>query len=179
MKKINYVIGGSLLTVGTLLLLHSCKTIPNGVTAVQPFNANQYLGKWYEIARLDYRFEKGLNNVTAEYSMNDDGTIKVVNKGYDYKKNEWKESTGKAKFTDSPNVGKLEVSFFGPFYSGYNVIAIDDNYQYALVVGKNHKYMWLLSRETTMPEHFKENYLTKARQLGYNTDKLVWVEHNR
>ena len=103
-------------------MLFSCSTIPEGVTAVQQFDKNKYLGKWYEIARLDFRFERNLNNTSAEYSINDDGSIKVFNKGYNTKTNKWKSATGKAKFVKDEKVGMLKVSFFGPFYSGYNVI---------------------------------------------------------
>ncbi|MCC8133458.1 MAG: lipocalin family protein [Tannerellaceae bacterium] len=178
MKKVNYVIGGSLLALGTMLVLNSCKTIPKGVNAVKPFDKEKYLGKWYELARLDFHFEKNIINATAEYSLNKDGSIKVVNRGYNIKKQEMKESVGKAKFVDSPEEGKLKVSFFGPFYAGYNVVAIDPDYQYALVIGKNHNYLWILSRETTMPENIKQDYLQKARELGYDTSKLLWTQHD-
>ncbi len=160
-----------------LAMLNSCRTIPKGVTAVQPFDVNRYLGKWYEVARFDYRFERNLNNVTAQYSLNPDGTIKVENRGYNFKEQEWKGTTGKAKFVEDESTGKLKVSFFGPFYSGYNVVEIDPEYRYALVAGKDLDYLWLLSRETTMPEAIKQRYLEKARSIGYDTSKLIWVEH--
>ncbi|WP_165022603.1 MULTISPECIES: lipocalin family protein [unclassified Dysgonomonas] len=178
-KNIGILAGSVTLAIGTALILNSCNTIPKGVSAVKPFDKDKYLGKWYEIARLDFRFEKDMNNTTAEYSLNKDGSIKVVNRGYNYKKGEEKEATGKAKFVDSADEAKLKVSFFGPFYAGYNVIDIDKDYKYALVAGKNFNYLWLLSRETTMPEKIKESYLQKAQDLGYDTSKLVWVEHNR
>src|SRR5690554_4456728 len=150
-RKITLIATG-IAVAGSFLLLNSCKTIPDGAVAVTSFDANRYLGKWYEIARLDHRFEKNLSNVTAEYSLNSDGSIRVVNSGYHTVKEEWKEAVGKAKFVESPEIAKLKVSFFGPFYSGYNVIALDGNYTYALVVGKSPKYLWILSRETTIPE---------------------------
>ncbi len=178
MKKVTYILGGSLLALGAVAVLNACKTIPKGVTAVKPFNAEMYLGKWYEIARLDYRFEKNMNNTSAYYSLKEDGSIKVENSGYNYKKQQWEEATGKAKFVDSPKEGKLKVSFFGPFYSGYNVVDIDEYYRYVLVAGKNHHYLWLMAREKTMPEEVKQRFLQKARKLGYDTDKLVWVEQN-
>ena len=160
------------------LSFHSCSTIPQGAKAVQPFDKEKYLGKWYEIARLDFKFEKDLNNTTAEYSVNDNGTIKVDNKGYNYKKEEWVQSIGKAKFVNEEDVAMLKVSFFGPFYAGYNVIALDDKYQYALVVGGSLDYMWILSRETTIPEEIKTEYLKIAQDIGYNTSELIWVEHS-
>ncbi|MFN8248021.1 MAG: lipocalin family protein [Ferruginibacter sp.] len=159
--------------------LFSGKTIPDGAVAVSPFDKSRYLGKWYEIARLDFRFEKDLNNTTAEYSLNENGTIKVYNRGFNVKKNKWQDATGKAKFAGDENTAMLKVSFFGPFYAGYNVIAIDKDYRYALVIGESLKYMWLLSRETTMPEEIKRDYLAKAESIGYATGNLVWVKHDR
>ena len=160
-------------------MLFSCSTIPKGITAIHQFNKDKYLGKWYEIARLDFKFERNLNNTTAEYSINSNGTIKVVNKGYNTKTNKWKSATGKAKFLRNENVAMLKVSFFGPFYSGYNVIAIDKDYKYAVIAGKNLKYLWFLSRETTLPEEVKKNYLELAKRFGYKTDDLVWVNHDK
>lgn len=174
-KKIYYIVMSALFA----FTLPSCASIPKGVTAVTPFHKEKYLGKWYEIARLDFKFERGLNNTTAQYSLNDDGTIRVVNRGYAYAKDEWNEAVGKAKFVGDDNVAKLKVSFFGPFYSGYNVIALDEEYRYALVAGKNLKYLWILSRDTTIPDDVKENYLRIAEEIGYNTSELIWVEHDR
>ncbi len=158
-------------------LFSSCVTVPKGVKPVNSFKVEKYLGKWYEIARLDMRFEKNLNNVTAEYSIRKDGNIKVNNQGYDVVKGKWKQSIGKAKFLDDKNQGSLKVSFFGPFYAGYNVVAVDENYQYALVAGSSEKYLWILSRTTTIPDNVKEDYLKIAQSMGYNTDNLVWVSH--
>ncbi|HEV7347873.1 lipocalin family protein [Telluribacter sp.] len=179
MNKSKLLLGGTLLSVVAIWALSSCRTIPKGVAAVQPFDAEKYLGKWYEIARFNYRFEKNLNNVTATYSLNPDGSIKVDNRGYNFKKQEWEDATGKAKFVEDANTGKLKVSFFGPFYSGYNVIALDPEYKYEMVAGKDRDYLWLLSRETTMPESVKQKYLEQARSLGYDTSELIWVEHTR
>ena len=179
MKRKHAVTGALIAIAGTSLLLHSCRTIPKGVSAVHHFDKEKYLGKWYEIARFDYRFEKNLNNVTAEYSLNNNGTIKVVNRGYNFKKDKEQKSVGKAKFVGADTVGKLKVSFFGPFYAGYNVIAIDEAYKYALVAGKNHQYLWLLSREKTMPDNIKNEYLSIAKKAGYNVDDLVWVAQNK
>ena len=160
-------------------MLFSCSTIPKGITAIHPFDKNKYLGKWYEIARLDFKYERNLDNTTAEYSAAADGLIKVVNRGYDTTTNKWKSATGKAKFVRDDNVAMLKVSFFGPFYSGYNVIAMDSEYKYALIAGKNLEYLWLLSRETSMPDEVKRKYLELARGAGYKTDDLVWVKHDR
>jgi apolipoprotein D and lipocalin family protein len=159
--------------------LFSCATIPKGAETVKPFEKEKYLGKWYEIARLDFKFERGLNNTTAEYSLKKNGTIRVKNRGYNIKKEKWQQSIGKAKFVGEENVAMLKVSFFGPFYAGYNVIAIDPDYKYALVAGKNLKYLWILSRETVIPAEIKNKYLEIAKGIGYDTSKLLWVEQNK
>jgi len=163
------------------LILYKSMTrvsIPPGAKAVSPFDVERYLGKWYEIARLDYKFEKNLKNVTATYSLNENGSIRVDNKGYNYLQEEWKESVGKARFVGSPEEGRLKVSFFGPFYAGYNVIALDDEYRYALVAGDNLNYLWILSRETTIPDDIKENYIKKANMIGFDTSELLWTDHS-
>lgn len=167
-----------ILLMAVLTGLFSCSSIPKGAVAVKPFDKDRYLGKWYEIARFDFRFERNMNNTTAEYSLNGDGTIKVVNSGYDTTKNEWKQAIGKAKFRGATNVASLKVSFFGPFYGAYNVIALDPEYKYALVSGKNLKYLWILAREKTIPESVKQQYVKIAKDIGFNTSNLIWVEHN-
>ncbi len=174
-KKILIPVSISLLG---LLLLNSCKAkIPAGAEAVKGFDKERYLGKWYEIARLDFIWEKNLNNVTAEYGTKDNGNISVLNRGYDYTKNKWKESKGEAKPVDDPTTGSLKVAFFKPFWAGYNVIDLHD-YRYALVAGDSLDNLWILSREKTIPEDIKQRFLAKARSIGYKTDDLVWVEHD-
>lgn len=171
--------GAVVLATLTTMLVSSCKsTIPKGASAVKPFDVKRYMGKWYEIARLDFKHEKGLNNTTANYSLND-GKIEVINRGFNVKKNKWEEATGKAKFAGEPDEAALKVSFFGPFYSGYNVIALDPQYRYALIAGESLDYLWFLSRESTMPEEVKQEFLDKAKAVGYSTGELVWVEHDK
>ena len=167
-----------LISVIPLLGLFACSTIPKGVEAVQPFDKEQYLGKWYEMARIDFKYERNLNNTTAQYSANPNGTIKVENRGYNTKTEEWEEAEGKAKFVGDEDVAMLKVSFFGPFYSGYNVIALDPEYKYALVAGESYKYLWILAREPEIPEDIKNKYLAIAEEAGYDTADLLWVEHN-
>lgn len=133
---------------------------------------------WYEIARFDYKFEKDLDNVTAQYSFKENGEIKVLNSGYNTKTKEWKSATGSAKFRKDKTTAALKVSF-KPFYAGYNVIALDKDYKYALVAGQSLKYLWLLSREKTMPENIKEQYLKIAQEIGYDTSKLIWVNQDK
>jgi apolipoprotein D and lipocalin family protein len=178
MKNKIRVLGSITLLSASLLIMNSCSSIPKGAMVIQDFDKDKYLGNWYEIARLDFIFEKNLNNTTAEYSLNEDGTIKVINRGYNYIKNKDVASTGKVKFAGDAKEGKLKVSFFGPFYSGYNIIGLDSDYKYALVAGKSLKYLWLLSRDKTMPQEIKEAYLKTAKDLGYKTSELIWVKHN-
>jgi apolipoprotein D and lipocalin family protein len=161
-----------------LLTFCTCSTIPRGVVAVKPFNKGKYLGKWYEIARLDFKYERNLNNTTAEYSLDDNGRIKVDNRGYNFKKEKNEQAVGRAKFIGDENIAMLKVSFFGPFYAGYNVIALDEDYKYALVSGDRFKYLWILSRDTTIPVEIKNKYLEIAENLGYKTSDLIWVEHD-
>ena len=168
-----------LLIICTTMAAYSCASIPKGAVAVKPFDKERYLGKWYEIARKDFKFERNLNNTTAEYTLNDDGTIKVVNRGFNTVKKEWTQAIGKAKFAGDQNTAMLKVSFFGPFYSGYNVIALDIEYKYALVAGKNLKYLWILPRETTIPEDVKDKYLKIAEDIGFDTSDLIWGEHDK
>jgi len=156
----------------------ACVSIPKGAVAVSPFRTDRYLGKWYEIARMDFKFEKNLDHVTAEYSKNADGSIRVVNKGYNFVEEKWKESVGKAKLVKGQESARLKVSFFGPFYAGYNVIALDPDYKYALVAGNNLSYLWILSRDKAVPDEIKAAYLKKAQSLGYDTNKLVWTKQD-
>ena len=161
-----------------VLGLNACAKIPEGAQVVKSFDAQKYLGKWYEIARFDFRFERNLDHTTATYSLNEDGTIKVVNEGYNYVKKKRSQAIGKAKFRGDKSEAALKVSFFGPFYAPYNVIALDSEYKYALIAGKNLKYLWILSREKTIPDDIKQAYLKKAGDLGFDLNKLIWVKQD-
>ena len=161
---------------GTLLYYKNRPTIPEGIEAVKGFDLKRYLGRWYEICRMPMRYEKGLTRVTAEYSLNADGSVRVVNSGFDERSRRWRKSTGKAIFADDPNEAKLKVSFFGPFYAGYNVVAIDEDYQYALVFGRTLDYMWILARDPDVPEKILRKYVEKAAAAGYDYYRLIWTE---
>ncbi|WP_395092275.1 lipocalin family protein [Vaginella massiliensis] len=141
---------------------------------VQAFELKKFLGRWYEIARIDFKYEKNLSNCIAKYIINDDGSFVVINTGYDKKKKIWKKSEGKAKVVDEKN-GKLKVSFFSFFYNALNVVDIDENYQNALLAGKNHDYLWILSRDKEIDDSVRERFLTKAKSLGYDTNRLLWT----
>ncbi|MCL5974315.1 MAG: lipocalin family protein [Gammaproteobacteria bacterium] len=166
----------------TILLLSlvfiACTGTPKGVEPVTGFELERYLGKWYEIARLDHSFERGLTAVTADYSLRDDGNVKVINRGYDQGKTKWKEAEGKAKFVKDADIAQLKVSFFGPFYGSYIVFGLDkQDYQYAFVAGPNHGYLWLLARTPQVDEAIIERFMNEASQRGFNTDDLIFVEH--
>lgn len=162
----------------TAFLIHlaGCTGIPNGVDPVTDFNADRYLGKWYEIARLNHSFEEGLEKVTAEYEWQEDGGISVLNRGYLAGEDKWEEATGKAYFKSSTDLGHLKVSFFGPFYSSYVVFELDEDYQYAFVTGHNRKYLWLLSRTPTITEAVKRRFLERINTLKFDERELIWVD---
>jgi apolipoprotein D and lipocalin family protein len=160
-----------------LVFLTGCLGTPEGVRPVGQFELNRYLGKWYEIARLDHSFERGLENVTAEYSLRDDGGVRVINRGFSAKDKEWKQAEGKAYFIRDPNEGYLKVSFFGPFYGSYVVFDLDrENYQYAFVSGPDTSYLWLLSRTPVVSKKLMERFVQRANSLGFDTDKLIYVK---
>jgi apolipoprotein D and lipocalin family protein len=160
------------------LLLTGCVGVPSHVRPVSNFKVEKYLGKWYEIARLDNLFERGLTHITAEYSLNEDGSLKVLNRGYLPDENKWQESEGKAHFVEEPDQAYLKVSFFGPFYGSYIVFELDHaNYQYALVAGPDKSYFWILARQPKMNEDIKKVLIAKAASLGFETDKLIFVSH--
>ena len=161
------------------LLLAGCTGKPDNITPVDNFNATKYLGKWYEIARLDHRFERGLSNVTAEYSTLDGAAIKVLNRGYNAEKKEWKDAEGKAQFVGDPTVGWLKVSFFGPFYGSYIVFDLDEAYTHSMISGPDKSYLWILSRTPTLDEATKKRLVDKAQALGYDTAKLIHVAQDQ
>jgi len=162
-----------------LAMLNGCLGIPQGIQPVGDFNYDRYLGKWYEIARLDHSFERGLDKVTAEYSLREDGGLTVINKGFSTTENKWKEAKGKAYFVRNKNEAYLKVSFFGPFYSSYVVFELDkENYQYAFVSGYNQSYLWLLSRSPKIDDELIERFLKRSKELGFDTSKLLFIAHN-
>ncbi|PLW83830.1 lipocalin [Kineobactrum sediminis] len=166
--------------IAAMLLLTGCLGKPAGVKPVKDFEVQRYLGTWYEIARLDHSFERGLSNVTAHYSLNNDGNIRVLNKGYDAEEGEWKEAEGLAKFVGDDSTGHLKVSFFGPFYSSYVVFELDhEGYQYAFVSGFNTNYLWLLARSPEVSDDLQAHFVESADRLGFDVDKLIFVEHDR
>jgi apolipoprotein D and lipocalin family protein len=158
------------------ILIAGCVGKPDSVQAVTGFELQRYLGTWHEIARLDHSFERGLTKVTADYSLREDGGVRVLNRGYDAATKQWKEAEGKAYFVNSPDEAYLKVSFFGPFYGSYVVMALDDEYRYALISGPNTDYLWILARTPTLDEATKNALVAKAQAAGFDTSALIFVE---
>ena len=166
------------LSIVLVLFLMGCVGIPENVKPVNNFKLEKYLGKWYEIARLDHSFERGLTRISADYSLRDDGGVRVLNRGYSPKDNLWKETEGKAYFVKGSDQGYLKVSFFGSFYGSYIVFELDqENYQYSLVCGPNKSYLWILARGPRIEEDIKDILIAKAAALGFDTSKLIFVDH--
>ena len=162
------------------LSLFGCTGSPEGVYPVKTFQLPEYLGSWYEIARLDHSFERGMSSVTATYSMRDDGGVKVLNKGFKEDSQEWGEAEGKAYFVDSSDVGHLKVSFFGPFYGSYIIFELDTlDYQYAFVSGMNTDYLWLLARTPAVSDELIEHFVKSASALGFDTEQLIFVDQSK
>lgn len=162
-----------------VLVLAGCVGRPENIVPVNNFETTRYLGKWYEIARLDHSFERGLSHVTADYSLRQDGGLKVLNRGYKDADAKWKEAEGKAYFVDKKDVGYLKVSFFGPFYGSYIVFDLDQqDYSYSMISGPDKSYLWLLSRTPTMDPALQQRLVEKARGLGFDTSKLIYVKQN-
>ena len=174
-SKTRRLVIGIAAVAGAAVLAGCAVSVPSGIQPVTNFDVNKYAGKWYELARIDHRFERGLSNTTAQYKLNSDGTVEVTNRGYNAEKKIWKESVGKAKFLKDPKTAALKVSFFGPFYGGYNVVALDENYQWAMVVGSSRDYVWILSRTPTLPWHVREHLLERAQAVGVDSRRLLWV----
>ena len=152
---------------------------PPGVEAVSPFDLQRYQGRWHELARLDHSFERGMTDVSATYTPQADGSVRVVNRGFAAASGQWREAVGKALFTGAPTTGSLKVSFFGPFYGGYHVAALDPDYRWALVLGPDTSYCWILARDKQLDAAQRDAIVARAQALGVDTHALIWVTHKR
>ncbi|MDP8304961.1 MAG: lipocalin family protein [Candidatus Chlorobium antarcticum] len=168
-----------LMTFLMLLLPAGCTGIPEGLTVVEDFSLDRYLGTWYEIARIENSFEKNFEEVSATYSLKENGTVRVLNSGFDTEKNRWKRVEGKAKFVGESDRGALKVSFFGPFYAGYNILALDrDNYSWAIVSGHKRSLFWILAKTPEIEPSLLAELTAKAGTMGFETDTLHYVRQS-
>jgi apolipoprotein D and lipocalin family protein len=166
-----------LILVSLGYLMFGKQGIPDGVTAVTPFDLKRFEGTWYEIARLDHGFEKNMSHVSFTYTLKDGGDFEVVNKSLDGKNGRWETSEGKGAFIGDPNVGRLKVSYFGPFYGSFNIIAMDEkNYSWAMATGPSTRYLWILSRNKTLEDPIIQDLIRKAIGMGFKLDKMVHVD---
>jgi len=164
-------------TVLVTVILGGCASVPEGLQPVTDFQADRYLGTWYEIARLDHSFERGLSKATAEYSKMDDGSIQVINRGYDAQRGKWREARAVARFVGPVDVASLKVTFFWPFFGAYHVIVLDrEGYSYAMVTSSSRSYLWILARQKRLDPAVQNDLLTKAKAWGFKTEELVFVE---
>ncbi|WP_228160549.1 lipocalin family protein [Marinobacter bohaiensis] len=167
------------LSLFLVVLLAGCTGVPDRVQPVTGFQPDRYLGTWYEIARLSHPFEEGLSYVQATYTENEDGSIDVLNEGFNAEEGQWERADGVAKFVGEPETAHLKVSFFGPFYASYVVMALDkQGYQYSLVTGPDRDYLWILSRKPTLDEPTRQRLVAQARDAGYPVDDLIWVNQS-
>ncbi|WP_153448160.1 lipocalin family protein [Vibrio algicola] len=164
------------LTLISLVSLTGCLGMPSSVTPINNFDPNNYTGQWYELARLDHSFERGLSHVSAEYSFRQDGGIKVLNKGYSKQKGQWQQAEGKAYLVEDSTTGYLKVSFFGPFYGSYVIFHLDPDGQYAFVSGPDHSYLWLMSRTPILTDEVKKEFVDQANKKGFDTKQLIFVD---
>lgn len=163
---------------GLIVLLSACTSLPDGIHPVNNFELQRYLGTWYEVARLDHPFERGLEQVSAQYGMQDDGGIMVLNRGFNTAEQQWEEAQGQAYFVGDSDVGHLKVSFFGPFYASYVIFLLDmKDYKYAMITGPNKDYLWILARQTSIQEDILNKLIQHAKERGYATDNLIYVDH--
>ena len=158
-----------------MFLLSGCRSTSE-LETISGFEIDRYLGPWYEAARFPHRFEKGLIAVTAEYSLNEDGSIRVLNRGFDPLRNEWKEAKGKAKFRGNPGEGRLKVSFFGPFYAAYNILYLDDAYTEAIITGPSYDYLWILTRQPSLPDERLEQLIHMAKEFGFDITRIERID---
>lgn len=178
MKRFAYSRGGGICLLAVGLMLAGCTGKPDGITPVSPFEVEKYTGTWYEIMRLDHSFERGLSNVTAVYSLNEKGGVDVLNRGYDTQACRWDEAYGKAEFQGDPTTASLSVTFFWPFAGGYHVIALDDDYGWAMIAGPDTDFLWILAREPELSPKIRDQLIEKAKGLGFPVGTLIMVNHD-
>ena len=170
----------SLLCILCYFLSACAISTPDNILPVNNFQPDRYMGKWYEIARLDHSFEQGLSDVSAHYKLLPNGNVEVINRGYNADKKEWRDITGLAKFLGKSTIGSLKVSFFWPFYGGYHIANLDkQNYSWAIVIGPSREYLWILAREKTLSPKLLDQLIKKVSKLDIDTNELIWVSQEQ
>lgn len=177
--RIRHLAAG-LAAVAALVALSACARsamtrVPSGITPVEGFEVERYMGRWYEIARLDHRFERGMTDVTADYRLRADGTVQVVNSGL--RGGERRSADATARFRGDPSVASLAVTFFPGFPGGYHVFALDEDYRWAVISGPDRGYLWILARTPEMDEGLYQQLVGLARDRGFPVDQLIRVSH--
>ena len=158
--------------------LGGCLGYPKSITPVSNFDQTRYLGRWYEIARLDHSFERGLQGVTADYSVRDDGGIRVINRGFSTEENQWQQAEGRAYFVRDESQAYLKVSFFGPFFGSYVVFDLGESYNHSFIVGASNSYLWLLAREPVVSDELKQKFVAAAKKLAVEADQILWIDQS-
>jgi apolipoprotein D and lipocalin family protein len=165
--------------LGGLLALAGCTGLPSGLTAVRDFDVTRFYGTWYSIMRLDHSFERGMTNVRATYQPREDGTVSVLNRGWNPRTCRWSSISGTARFREGPNVGSFSVRLGAPIEGGLHIIALDtEDYQWALASGPTRGYLWILSRTPTMPDEQRHALMRMARDFGFPVENLVRVDQS-
>jgi apolipoprotein D and lipocalin family protein len=166
------------LLICTIGFLNGCRSTSK-LEVVNDFEIDRYLGVWYEAARMPHGFEKNLSSVSANYSFNEDGTIKVLNRGFNDKNQKWEQIEGVAKFKGSAEEGWLKVSFFKPFYASYKILHLNSTYTEAIVTGPSYGYLWILVRDPSLTESELNELVARARALGFDSEKLIFVDQSK
>ena len=166
------------IVLAACLLMTGCRSTSN-LEVVSDFEIERYLGVWYEAARLPHGFEKNLSSVSAHYAFNDNGTIKVLNRGFNDETQQWEEIEGVARLRGSGGKGWLKVSFFKPFYASYKVIYLNDDYTQAIVTGPSYGFLWILVRDPALPNTAIESLVYRAGAFGFDTEKLILVDQSK
>ncbi len=165
--------------VPLVLLFTSCAPSTRMIRPVEGFDINRYTGTWYEIARYPNRFERNLSNVTATYALRDDGSVDVLNRGFNTVKGEWKSAEGRAFFKSDPSLGLLKVTFFWPFYGEYKIIRLDQvHYSYAVITSSRYNYLWILAREPQVSEDLQTELLDYIEDVGFERSRVIMVDQS-
>ncbi|MNZ79556.1 Outer membrane lipoprotein Blc precursor [compost metagenome] len=166
--------------LGLVCSLSACTySTPQRIQVIQNFDAARYAGSWYVLARIDHPEEQGLVQTGVHYRSHSDGSLSMVQRGLDPASRQWSKRVSLAQPAGSPSQGALKISPLGPFSSAYNVVALDADYRWALVLGASADRAWVLSRTASLPAQASASLLQQARSAGVNIEQLLWVPQER